>query len=118
MSGSEIHWFWNETKDRLEAYHRRVQEGRDVWAAVEFARFVRWSGLVKLFEENAQGEPLKVDGAYIRWKAEELERCCTERFRTNSTEPTLTAAYLQSLHDKIDLMAGYLGKLTVGSVNN
>ena len=89
-----------------------------MWAAVEFARFVRWSGLVKLFEENAQGEPLKVDGAYIRWKAEELERCCTERFRTNSTEPTLTAAYLQSLHDKIDLMAGYLGKLTVGSVNN
>ena len=113
MQTHEIWWCWNETKNRLETFHRRVQEGRDVQAAVDFARFIQQCGLIKLFEEHSQPEPLKIDGAFIRWKAEELERCCTERFRTNSSEPTLTAAYLQSLHEKIDLMAGYLSKLTV-----
>jgi len=80
-------------------------------SAVQFARYVLWSGLISLFEEYARPEPLKVDGAFIRWLAEELQRECTERYRTNNFSPTFEQAEFQSIHDKLDLIAGHLSRV-------
>lgn len=98
--------------NRLDRYQRLVQEGRSLEPAVDFARYVIWCGIIQLLEQNPQASPLKVDGAMLRWKAEELQRAVTERFRLNDTNPHLAKSELETLHDKLDKVAGYLSRLT------
>jgi len=99
--------------NRLSVLERRVQEGRDVDAASEYARWLSFSGLLKLLEANSQPAPLVVDGCLLESRCDELIRMCGERFKTGDRSPNLKAKELQSLHDKIDLVAGYLSRLNV-----
>lgn len=108
----QLHWIWREFSNKLESYRRRVQEGKDVAAASDFAKFVSWCGVIKLLEANPQKPPLVVDGAHLKWKCEELIRLCNDRFRTNDSQPHVEASELQSLHEKVDLMAAYLSRLS------
>lgn len=112
----QLHWIWRETVNKVAVFERRVQEGKDVMAASEFARFIKCCGLIGLLKANDRVEPLKVDGALLEWKLDELLRLCNERFRTCSIEPNLNAAYVQTLHEKVDLIAGYVSRLSVGQV--
>lgn len=102
---------WKETINRLDLFERLVQEGRALEPAVEFARFVLWSGLISFFEQNPQSAPLKCDGPLLRWKCEELQRCVTERYRLNDSSPRLGKGELETLHDKVDKLAGYVARL-------
>ena len=111
MDIAQLHWIWLETSQKLESYRRRVQEGRDIDAAVEFAKFVFWSGIPKLMEANPHPAPLLVDGALLRSKAQELIELCNERYRTRNLDPMLSAKEFKSLHEKIDLLAGYVSQL-------
>ena len=111
-----LHRIWRETDTRLDSLARRVAENRDVQPALEFARWLFWSGILELLEANACDGFLKVDGAHLRWRCEELQRQCTERYRLNDTKPHVEALQLQSIHEKLNLMAGYLSRLTVGPV--
>jgi hypothetical protein len=113
MSEVVFHQIYRETMNRLSSYSRRVAEGRDVMAASEFARWLNFSGIVRLLMSNPQDPPLKVDGAFMQWTLDQLLEHCNERFRTNRNDPSFTPAEFQSLHDKIDLMAGYLSRLSV-----
>ena len=92
MHTAGLHRIYRETMNRLDVLSRRVAEGRDVMAASEFARWLSFSGIIRLCEENACGGDLKVDGALLRWTCEQLIQQCNER---------------------IDLMAGYMSKLSV-----
>ena len=98
---------------RLDSFRRRVDEGRDVMAASEFARWVFFSGLIQLCKENSQDGFFKVDGALLQWTCEHLIEQCNERFRANNFDPSFEQAEFQSLHEKIDMMAGYLSRLSV-----
>lgn len=84
-------------------------------AASEFCRWLRFSGLFPLLKANSNNEspPLKIDGSHLEWACEDLLSLCNEQMCRKSPEPCLTAAYLQSLHDKVDTMAGYLSRLAV-----
>lgn len=106
-----IHWMWKETKNRLETLKERADEGRDINSAVEFARYILWSGLIKIFEECPGSGPLRVDAALIRKQATELEQVCTEHYRTRGSEPGIKVSELRSLHEKMDLLAGYVARL-------
>jgi len=99
-------------------FRARVAENRDVDQAVAFARFILNSRLPQVLEPQSRKDYLKVDGAFLRWKAEELERLCTERYRTNDQQPRLEALQLQSLHErqeslhgKVDVLAGLINRL-------
>lgn len=107
-----LHGIWREALNRLHTLSRRVQEGKDVLAASEFARYLFFSRTLELLEANPQPEPLKVDGSFLRWKCQELISDCNERFRTNNLSPNFKASELQSLHDKLDKVAGYLSQLS------
>lgn len=109
-----LHWIWKETNNRLDTLSARVQENRCVDEACDFARWLLGSGIVGLLERGACDGFHKVDGANIRWKADELQRACQERYRRNDSKPHIEALQLQSIHEKLNLMAGYLSKLTVG----
>lgn len=106
-----LHIIYKETMNRLASLSRRVSEARDVAEASDFARWLYFSGIINLLEANPYPEPLKVDGAFMRWTVDQLVEQCNERFRTNNSDPTFKAAEFQSLHEKIDTMAGYLSRL-------
>lgn len=108
-----LHWIYRETLNRLDVLHRRVQEGRDVEAASEFARWLIFSGIIKLMEANSSDKLLKVDGPLLRSRTQMLIEACNYRFRRNDDSPRFQAKDVQSLHEKIDLVAGYLSRLNV-----
>lgn len=107
---------YSETVNKLDSFSRRVQEGRDVNAASEFARWLLFSGILPLLEQypnQVQSQnPLKVDGAFLRWKAGQLVEACSDRYRTNNQNPSIEKTEFESIHEKIDRMAGYLSRLT------
>ena len=112
-SDVNYHRIWNETNNRLDSLSARVRENRDVMAALDFARWLFWSGILELLEANACEGFHKVDGANLRWKCQELTRACQERFSRNDSKPHLEALQLQSIHEKLNLMAGFLSKLAM-----
>lgn len=105
-----LHWIWKETLQKVDSFSKRVAENVDVESAHEFARYLLWSGILKMLERNPQSEPLKVDGAFLRWKANELERACTERWRLKDKDPHLSMLEVQSIHEKLNAIAGFLSK--------
>src|SRR5262252_6463793 len=110
---ANLHRLYSETHMRLDRYTRLVNEGKELMAALDFTRYLIWSGVIQILEQNAQDGPLKVDGSLIRWKCEELQRLVHDRFRSNDTAPHMATAELETLHDKLDKIAGYLSKLSV-----
>jgi hypothetical protein len=98
--------------NRMESHERCVKEGRALDESVAFARYVLFSGLCSLCDENPQPSPLKVDGAMLRWKAEDLQRLVTERYRLRDTSAHMQKSELETMHDKLDKIAGYLSHLT------
>jgi membrane protease subunit (stomatin/prohibitin family) len=107
------HVLYAATVRQLDSFAERVAENRDVLAALDFARYVLNSGLVKVLAPLAGDGFLKVDASFLQWKAQELQRGVQERLRPNDTKPHLEALQLQSLNQKLDTIAGYLSKLTV-----
>jgi len=105
----------SRTLHSLEAYAARVAENKDVTAAVDFARYILNSGIPKLLEAHPRTEYPPIDGALLRWKAEELERACTERFRSRDSKPHFELCQLQAINDKLNLIAGYVSRLPVAA---
>jgi hypothetical protein len=109
-------WMWNETRNRLDSLSRRVNEGKDLDAAREFANYVQWSGMCKLFDQYAGGSgPLKIDGAFLRWKAEELERTVQEIWQSGKIQPQIPLAEVEAINRKLDLIAAHVSKISGGS---
>jgi len=105
-----LYSIWNETNNRLDLLTRRVEQGEDVMAASEFARWVVFSGILELLEKNPQKPPLTVDGALLRWKCGELIYLCGQVFNKNpSLKPP---SYLEGIYHKLELIAGHLSKFT------
>lgn len=105
----QMHLIYRETLSRLEVLHKRAAEHQDVMPTSEFCRWLLFSGILKLLEQNPAGEPCKVDGAFLRWKTEEVLRECNEYFSRLNKQPRITE--VGSLHEKVDLIAGYLSRL-------
>ena len=108
-----LHLLWQATIRQVDSYAARVAENRDVMQALDFARFVLNSRLVNVLVPYGRGGELKVDPGLLRWKAEELQRACTDRFRMNDCKPHIEQLQLEAVHEKLDLVAGYLSKLVL-----
>lgn len=107
-----LHRIWRETINRLESLDRAVQESKRLDEALNFSRWVFWSGLCELCEQHSAPAPLKVDGAFLRWKCQDLQGKVQERFRLNDSAPHIEATELESINHKLDLIAGYISKLS------
>jgi hypothetical protein len=101
---------WRETSNRLEALDAAVQEAKQLEEALNFTRFVFWSGLLQLFKENPQPFPLKVDGAFLEWKCKELQQKVQERYRLNDGKMHIDETQIAAINRKLDLIAGHLQK--------
>jgi len=109
------HWLWRETVNRLDSLQRRVNEGRDLDAAVEFARYILWSKLPDILKPHDCDGFLKVDSSFLRWKAEELQRCVTECYRLGKGAQRGEQTQLEAISRKLDLIAGQISKIPMPS---
>jgi len=107
----QLHWLYKETINRLDLLARRVSEGKCLDESLEFANYVEWSGIVRMMEQNAEPEPLKIDGAFLRWKCDELKHAVRQRYQSKDGKYKIEKSELEAISHKLDLIAGYVSKL-------
>lgn len=98
---------YGEAIAKLDQYEKRVNEGTDLQAALEFSGWILWSGLTKLMQMHARQSP-KIDGDFLRWRAEELQRNVREKWQHPNKPPQVPLAVLQSIEHKLDLIAAQI----------
>jgi hypothetical protein len=111
FDSTQLHWLWNETRRQLERYATRADEGVDLQAAMDFARWIQFSGLIRLFRDNPQSEPWKVDGELIDRLVRTLIMDCGEFLKLN-TPGFVRVSQIEAVSHKLDLMASQLAKLS------
>jgi len=107
----QLHWLWNETRRRVEQLATRADEGVDIQPAMDFARWLQFSGLIKLFKDNPQSEPLKVDGELIDKRVRDLIMDCGDYLKLN-TPGFVRVCQIEAVNQKLDLLAAQVAKLS------
>ena len=111
MNGQvDAHWFWKEAINRLESLRLRVKEGRDLDPALDFCRFILWSHIDKLLLPYQCDGELKVDVAYLRWKAEDLQREVQILYSTGKAAADANRGTMEAILHRLDLIAGHVAK--------
>jgi len=111
----KFHWMWKETMQRLDVFQKRVEDCKDIDAASDFARWLRMSGLLWLFTENPQREPLLVDGPAMERAIVKLVQTCGDQWKRGASR-TVQASEIEKLNFKVDVLAQTLGRLLPGVV--
>jgi len=104
------HWLYLQTCDRLAVHEKRVREGKGLDAALEFAQYVQWSGIVKILTAHSRPEPLKVDGPHLKWMVGQLEELVRAHWK-NEKVPVVELTELERINHKLDLIAGHMGRM-------
>jgi hypothetical protein len=108
----QVSVLFRETEGMVEHYEKMVREGKELSAAANFARYVRWSGLLKVFKANANDSIAnRVDGALLEWRVEELQRMVQDRWKDPDAGPKFATSTIEGIEHKLDLIAGYLANL-------
>lgn len=111
FDSTQLHWLWNETRLRLNQLATRADEGVDVQPAMDFARWIQFSGLIKLFKDNPQSEPVKVDGELIDKLVRDLVMDCGDYLKLN-TPGFVRVCQIEAVNHKLDLIAAQLAKVS------
>jgi len=114
---ADAHWLWQESVNRLESLRLRVCEGRDLDCALEFARFFLWCGIDKFLKPFDSQGPLKVDTAFLRWKAEDLQRQVQELYTSGKASEGKQST-LQAIDHKLDIIAAHVAGLTAPAIGD
>lgn len=118
LGQTELHVLWRETNSRLDSFALGVKECKGLDYALDFCRFVHWSGIIEIFKINAQPYPLLVDGSLTQYKVEELQRDIRARYISGDVQPHIDVAELQRINYKLDLIAGRLSYLPVPAIED
>lgn len=103
-------WTYQETMRTLERYQRRVREGKELQAALEFGKYAQWSGLVPLMRYYAQDKP-KIDGATLDQAAQDLQSAARDRMASSNLGVAWDQSQWEAVNRKLDLIAAQVGKL-------
>jgi len=75
-----LHAIWRETDRKLTEYSARVREGLEVLPASDFARWLQFSGILRLLEPFDCDVPLPIRARELRQKCDVLIADCGEWF--------------------------------------
>lgn len=103
---------YRESITRIEQYEREVNDGNELQAALNFGGFILWSGVVSLLRRHAQASP-KIDGDFLRWKAEELQRQVRERWRDSDQRARLDKDQIAGINRRLDMLAAQVARCHV-----
>jgi len=105
-----LHCLWKETCNRLQVLERAVQQGRAVDEASNFARWLSFSGLYRIFEAYPQPAPLEVDGKKIRALGERLVAACGVIYKGGTMAHNPSQSTVDEINLKVDGILAYLAK--------
>jgi len=114
-----LHVIWRETNTRVDVLRARVREGVDVMAASEFARWLQFSGVLRLLRE--QPYPLPCRRAELTGKVEQLVAECGDWFanheRSNvQPHPQIPRTELERISAQLNGLTAAVAKLTPSNV--
>ena len=112
-----LHVLWRETSNRLEVLERRVREGVDIDAASEFARWLRFTGLLRLLEQAPDDERLPVKGRELSKRVDALVADCGDWYarheRSNIKPPAqVPRSELESINAQLAALRVQLSKIS------
>jgi len=110
FDAADVHFLWLHTSTRIESLYREVLEGKNVLEAADFGRWVRNSGVLKMFYKNPCDGPLRVDGKALDKKIGDLLFECGEKFRGGKITVTYQPSDISEIHRKIDLLASHIAR--------
>jgi hypothetical protein len=109
FSAVTMYWLCNETNSRLNSLAERVKEGKDLEAALEFARYLLNSGLCDLLDAHKVEGALPVRSNAIRSKAEKLQRDVCLRYETRDTKPHVEESDLVQIRRELADLRAQIG---------
>jgi len=117
-----LHVLWRETSTRLEVLQGRVNEGVDVDAASEFARWLRFTGLLKLLEQAPDDERLPVKGHELSKRVDKLVADCGDWYakyeRSNIKPPAqIPRSELEAINAQLAELRATIAKLSLPTLD-
>jgi len=107
-----LHVMWREADIKLDGYKRKVEGGRCLSEAVDFARWLQLSGMISFFKHHSRSGELPIDGHLLAWKARELELAVCDQFKAG-VKPEKRDTALDEINHKLDLIAGRIAQMPV-----
>jgi hypothetical protein len=107
----DLHFLYRSTLDRLKVLGARAREGKCVDETSEFSRWVKSSGLTKLFERYPASGQLEVSAEKVRTLAQKVLFDCECYFNKVPRGPWVELSELESINQKLDRIAGGLAML-------
>jgi hypothetical protein len=86
---------------RLASLAGRVRQGLDVEGALDFTRWLTFSGLPQLFDGYGSNSQLPVSRRDLDEASRKLAEQCLARIRSGDLSPQLDAAEIKSLAEKL-----------------
>jgi len=113
LSNVQLYRLWNETDNRLVSLARSVREGKCVDEASNFCRWLRFTGLLELLEQNSRPEPLPVKGRELRGKVEDILFECGELYKGGKLPlPKYSESDMASVMDRLDSITERLNQIS------
>jgi hypothetical protein len=96
---------FRETISQIKWHSSYVKEGKGLEAALTYARYVMWSGLVELCDQHrSNDEFFPCDGRKLLKAAERLQRDVQDWYSGLRKEPEITFTDLGEINRKLDLL--------------
>jgi hypothetical protein len=105
-----LFWLCKETIGYLQKLERLVQQGRGVDEASNFARWLQFSGLLKILEAYPQPKPLEVDGVAVRRLMERVIATAGELHKGGKLPYNPSESTVDEINAKVDFMLSQLAK--------
>lgn len=98
---------WKETRATVSRLHRAAERGESVSEAINFCRYLQWSGVLGLLKLHASAcVHLPVDGALLEWEVAELLQ-----FALAVPETKRLGTFEQRTLSLLDVIAGHVAKI-------
>jgi hypothetical protein len=104
-----LHRLWAESSRVVEQLSRLVAQGKSVDAASLFGRWLVFSGVLEMCEENPQSGLLEVHGRELRVAVKELVSECGDLYRTGKANPRYAETDIAEINRKLDFVMARLG---------
>ena len=101
--GFTISQIYRETLRRITHYEGLVAEGTCVDEASNFARWLRFSGVLSLIVDQPQPAPLATDGPGLEMRVSRLISACGEVYRRcgRAEQPHYQKSDIESIRDQL-----------------
>jgi hypothetical protein len=105
-----LHWLWKETVGKLESLERALMDRRAVEYASDYARWIEFSGLLKIFDAYPQPPPLRVDGEAVRALVTRVVESAGQILKGGNAPFNPNTAKLDEINSKFDFLLSQLAK--------